>query len=103
MSKPVVVFEQPVPAGQQADVAVSVTAHGHPALLVVSNLEILGHFQQQALPALNESVQARGLRSLQFIKGKITEILNKRVFAQSAVVNVSVVVPGVPVVGVVSR
>ena len=64
ISMPVVVFEQPVPAGQQANVAVSVTAHGHPALIVVSNLEVLGNFQQQALPALNESVQARGLGSI---------------------------------------
>lgn len=101
---PVMILEQPMYAGQQSNVAVSVTAHGHPAAIVESNLEILGNFQKYTVPALNEAIQAERLVSFRRFKYQgFPEIVNERMLTQSAVVNVSVVVPGVPVVGVVSR
>ena len=90
----VMVLKENVTAGDQANVSIAVAAHVHPAITVVSQVKFLRHLEQHAPLALNETVQAEcRLCFAQFKNQCVTEAHYEGVFAQSAVVNVSVVVP----------
>ena len=99
----VVVLEEEVVAKNEAYVIVTSTADVHAAAPVVSDVKLLSDLHYHAISALNVSFQMDGTPVLRRTKKEcIAKTCNERMLAQSAVVNVPVVVPRVPVVGVVS-
>ena len=99
----VVVLEQQVFAGQPGYIAVSVASNPQ-SIARMGKVEFLSHFQDNVLQTENSTLQEQD--TLVFQQGEGEGVLKrgyKGVFTQADVVDGSIVVPGVPIVGVVSR
>ena len=100
----VVVFQEEVSTRDYADVAIEVTADVHAAGAIVSGLQFLGYFQDHPIAAPDVAVDTDDPEWLKMTSDEGIPISDyEMMLAQPAVVDVLVVVPGVPVVGVVAR
>ncbi len=100
----VMVFQKQITARNNAYVAIKVASDRHSTGVVVPSLQFLGYFQDHAVMATNVAVDADDPEWLKVTDDERILIPDYEVMlAQPAVVDVLVVVPGVPVVGVVAR
>ena len=100
----IVVLQEQVATRDDADIAVAVTTDVHSSGVVVSSSQVLGNFEHHAVPALHVAIDTDNAHGLKMTGDEgIVKADNEIVLSQATVVNVLVVVPRVPVVGVVSR
>ena len=100
----VVVFEEKAIARDDADVTVEEATDEHAAGIVVPGLEFFGNLQNHTLTAPHIAIDPDNADGFVVARNEGVQIVDDEVMlAQPAVVDVLVVVPGVPVVWVVSR
>ncbi len=89
---------------EDPDVAIEVAADVHASRAIVSGLQFLGHFQDHPITAPDVAVDTDDPEWLKMTGDEGIPISDyEMMLAQPAVVDVLVVVPGVPVVSVVAR
>ena len=100
----IVIFEQNVATGKDANVPITKAADVDPSAVVTSHRELFGDVQLHVVVAAYETIQQDGAQVIGDFKEERIQVTGYEVvLAQSAFVNVPVIVPGVPAVGVVSR
>ena len=100
----VMVFQKQMAPRDKTDVPVEMGTDEHSTGVVVSGLQFLGYFQRHAATASNVPIDADDPEWLKMTYDERVLIPDyEMMLAQSPVVDVLVVVPGVPIMGVVSR